>query len=307
MKKLIILFAISAVWVQIAVAQSIDVTSVQLLKGTEQGGFFHPVFSPQGTYLLTTGENYAGLNHHSPATGEVQKLTSDAGAGYDLRISGDENTILFKRTEFRTNLRYTSLRQYNLQTKKQSEVEKASREKITPAFVGNRAAYVKGSSLVKSSLRASGSNEVIPFINIEDRKMVLYSGTRRTTLTPNGAGASYFWASVSPDQKHIVYTVAAHGTFVCGIDGSNPVSLGKLNAPQWLGNQWIVGMDDKDNGDFVTSSAIVVSTIDGKVRQTLPTPQTPVAMYPAASADGKRIAFNSNEGKIYVLDINIQK
>ncbi|MDR1610391.1 MAG: hypothetical protein LBS08_02650 [Candidatus Symbiothrix sp.] len=307
MKKLIVLLAVLAVWGQTVVAQTIDVISVQLLNGTEKGGFFHPVFSPQGTYLLTTGENYAGLNHHSLATNEVQKLTADAGAGYDLRISEDGNTILFKRTEFPKNLRYTSLRQYNLQDKKQSEIEKATREKITPAFVGNQAAYVKGNTLVKSSLRSSGSKVAIPFINIEDRKMVLYSGTKRTTITPNGADASYFWASVSPDQKHIVYTVAAHGTFVCTVDGKNPVSLGKLNAPKWLGNQWIVGMDDKDDGDFVTSSAIVVSTIDGKVRQTLATPQTPIAMYPAASADGKRVAFNSGEGKIYILDINIQK
>jgi Tol biopolymer transport system component len=303
MKKLFILFALLG---QIAAAQSIDVTSIQVLKGTEQGGFFHPVFSPQGNYLLTTGENYAGLNFHSLLSNEVKQLTTDAGAGYDLSISDDGNTILFKRTEFQNNLRYTALDRYDLQEKKQSPVEKATRDKITPVFEGNQPAYVKGNSLVKSSLRSTGGN-IAPFINIEDQKMTLYSGNKRTTLTPNGADASYFWASVSPDRKHIVYTTAGGGTYVSTIDGKNPVSLGKLDAPKWLNNQWIVGMDDKDNGENIISSALVVSTIDGKVRQTLATPQTPIAVYPAASTDGKRIAFSSGEGKIYIMNINILK
>jgi Tol biopolymer transport system component len=302
MKKLLVLFALLG---QIAFAQQIDVVNIKVLKGTESGGFYHPSFSPNGSYLLTTAENYAGLNQHSFATNEVKKLTVDAGAGYDVQVSADENTILFKKTEFQNNLRYTSLQQYNLKEKKATQVVKATREKITPAFAQNQVAYVKGSTLLRSGAAATG--QILPFINIEDQKMVLYAGAKKTVLTPNGADASYFWASVSPDQKHIVYKIARGGTYVCTIDGKKPVALGKLNAPKWLNNQWVIGMDDKDDGDFIVSSDIVAATIDGKVRQLLPTPQTPVAMYPAASADGKHIAFNSNEGKVYIVDINIQK
>ena len=306
MRKLSVLLVSFALLGQIAIAQSIDVISIQLLKGTEDGGFFHPVFSPKGTYLLTTGENYAGLKQHLLAGNEVKTITADAGAGYDLRISDDESTILFKRTEFQKNLRYTSLQQYNTVEKKQLPVGKATRDKITPVLAGKQPAYVKDKVLVKTLSKTVTNAAIPPVINIEDRKMALYSDNKRTVLTPNGADASYFWASVSPDRKHIVYTIAAGGTFVCTIDGKNPVSLGKLNAPKWLDNQWIVGMDDKDNHDFVISSTIVVATIDGKVRQTLATPKTPIAMYPAASAGGKHIAFNTGEGKIYLMNINIK-
>ena len=302
MKKSLILFVLLG---QIAFAQSIELTSVQVLNGTEVGGFYYPVFSPQGNYLLTTGENYAGLKWHSLVTNEVRTLTTDVGAGYGLRISSDGNTILFKRTEMVNNLRHTSLQQYNLQDKKQLQIEKAVREKITPAFVGNQPAYVRGNVLVKSQMRAS--ENMAPFINIEDRKMVLYDDSKRTVLTPNGEDASYFWASISPDRKHIVYTVAAYGTFVCTIDGKNPVSLGKLGAPKWLNNQWVIGMDDRDDGHHLLSSVIVAATIDAKIRQALDTPQTSTAMYPAVSADGKKIAFNSADGKIYIAKINIQK
>jgi Tol biopolymer transport system component len=65
-------------------------------------------------------------------------------------------------------------------------------------------------------------------------------------------------------------------------------------------------MDDRDDGYVMLSSGIVAATADGKTRQTLATPQVKIAMYPAASADGRRIAFNSSKGEIYLMDISIK-
>jgi hypothetical protein len=36
------------------------------------------------------------------------------------------------------------------------------------------------------------------------------------------------------------------------------------------------------------------------------TPRGVMAMYPAASADGKRIAFNTEKGEIYILNVSIK-
>lgn len=285
---------------QFILAQRVEIKSVQLLKGTEKGGYFHPVFSPNGAYLLSTAENYAGLNKHNFDNAEVSKLTNDAGAGYGVRISPDATTILFKKTEMKNNLRYTSLQQYSLSEKKQIKLEDATREKISPVFIGNKPAYIKGKSLIGKAKTGNAS-----YVNIEDQKMVLYSGNTRIVLTPNGADKSYFWASVSPDGKHIVYVVAARGAFVCNINGSNVMALGKLNAPVWLNNSWVVGMDDIDNGDHIVASQLVATTINGSVRQTLSTPSVKIAMYPSVSADRQKIAFNSGEGKIYIINFQI--
>ncbi|MDR1810845.1 MAG: hypothetical protein LBR34_10690 [Prevotella sp.] len=301
MRKLLLLLLIAAG--QFVYAQRIDVRSIQLLKGTEQGGYFHPVFSPQATYLLTTAENYAGLNRHALTANKIETLTTDAGAGYGARISSDESTILFNRTEMRNNLRYSSLQSYSLTGKKQVKLADATREKVSPLFAGNVPAFIKGKTLTKINKTAE---KVSPYINIEDRKMVLYAGDTRKVLAPNGDNKSYFWASVSPDGKHIVYTVAACGSFVCDINGANAVSLGKLNAPKWLNNQWVIGMNDQDNGDHVTASEIVAATIDGKTRQALDAPFVKIAMYPSASADGKQIAFNTDKGQIYIMNIELK-
>jgi Tol biopolymer transport system component len=301
MKKLLLLILLIG---QSVFAQQIEIISTELVKGTESGGFYFASFSPKGTYLLVSSANYTGLKQIMLETKEVKILTQEPGAGYDAKISADESTILFKKTEFTNNLRYTSLYQYSFTDNKTVKVENAVREKLTPVFAQNKPAFVKGKALIKNANVTA--SEVMPFINIEDRQMALYKGSTKKIITPNGENESYFWASVSPDGKHIVYTTATKGTFVCSIDGSNAVSLGKLNAPVWLNNQWIVGMDDKDDGTVILSSSIVASTMDGKIRQALPAPSIKIAMYPAASPDGKQIAFNTEKGEIYLMNINLK-
>ena len=301
MKKLLFLIALLG---QTVFAQQINVKSVELLKSTEAGGYHYAVYSPQGTYLLTSSVNYTGLKQITLATGEVKTITQAPSAGYGVKISADESTILFTKTEYVNNLRYASLHQYSFTDKKTTQVESATREKLTPAFVQNEPMYAKGN---KNLVKSSKATVATPFVAIEDMKMVVYSGNTSKVLAPNGANANYFWANISPDGKRIVYyTTATQTTCVCNIDGTNPMSIGKLDAPVWLNNQWIVGMDSKDDGETVLSSPIVAVTVDGKTRQILATPSIKIAMYPAVSPDGKQIAFENEKGQIYLMNINIK-
>ncbi len=300
MKKLLFLLALSG---QVLFAQQIHIQSVEQLKSSNSEKLFHPTFSPSGDYLLTTSENYAGLKMYSFTNKTFKTLTADAGAGYGVQISADGNNIVYKKNEFANKLKQTSLISISRTTGKQVQLVAATRELITPKFAVNKPQYVVGKKLVRNNITTAEST---PVISIEDQKMVIYSGTTRKVLTPNGEKASYIWPSLSPDKKNVAYTVAGKGTFVCRIDGSNVKSIGKLNAPVWLNNKWLVGMDDKDNGQDLLSSTLVAITIDGKIRQILSTPAGKMALYPAASADGSRIAFNTEKGEVYLLNIQIK-
>ncbi len=61
-------------------------------------------------------------------------------------------------------------------------------------------------------------------------------------------------------------------------------------------------MNDIDNGEILLSSSLVAASIDGKVYQTLTTPDL-IAMYPAVSPDGKQIVFNTERGDLYLLNV----
>ena len=299
MKKLLLLFLLSG---QFIFAQQIDVLSLNKIDKTSNGGFYHPVFSPDNQYLLTTDMNYDGLQLLQLSDFSTKMLTSDKGAGYGVQISNDGNYILYRKTEMVKNLKYTSLNELNRTNLKIKTLISRTRENISASFAGNKSFVVKGTKLNR---RAIPAKQITPVIRIENRKMVIYQNSKQITLTPNGADASYIWPSFSPDFSRIVYSVASKGTFICNIDGSNVISLGKLSAPKWMGNNWVVGMVDKDNGQEVISSAIVAVSADGKVRQQL-TDDTVKALYPAPAPDAKRIAFCTDNGEIYLINIEIK-
>ncbi len=300
MKKILLLFVFAG---QFTLAQQVTIQSVVPIKNTENGGFFYSKFSSTGDYLLVTAENYAGLKLYSFSDNSIKTITQDAGAGYGVQTSADDNTIVYQKNEFVKNLKNTSLVSYSKTSGNKVQLVAPTREPITAKFAANKPQYVKGKILVAKNITTIEST---PVICIEDQKMVIYSGNIRKVLTPNGQNASYIWPSISPDRKNIAYTVAGKGTFVCNVNGLNPVSLGKLSAPVWLNNQWLVGMDDKDDGEKLISSTLVALSINGKVRQALPTPANKMAMYPTASSDGSRIVFNTEKGELYLLNVQVK-
>ncbi|MDE6040672.1 MAG: hypothetical protein K2F99_03745, partial [Muribaculaceae bacterium] len=114
---------------------------------------------------------------------------------------------------------------------------------------------------------------------------------------------SYLWPTVSPDGKKVAYYLATVGAYVCNIDGSNPVFIGQLRAPQWFGNDVVVGMTDLDDGTFVTSSKIVATRTDGTMSQIL-TDNSVRAMYPSVNTEGTEISFTTPEGYLYIINVN---
>ena len=58
-------------------------------------------------------------------------------------------------------------------------------------------------------------------------------------------------------------------------------------------------MADKDNGHFVTESAIVAYTLDGK--QQVLTYKTMIAMFPYVANNA--IVFSTDEGETYMLNV----
>lgn len=285
---------------QTGFAQLVEVYKQEAIATSSAGGYFHPVFSPTSDYLVCTDINYKGLQKISLTDGKIQKLTEANGAGYKVNISDDGLNVLYRNVQLKQNRKYTALHMLNLSDGKSTELIAPTREAFTPAFSGSKPFFVKGTKLNRKTVPLA---DLKPVIQIEDRKMVIYSGNNRRIFTPNGESESYIWPSFSPDGSKIVYTVAGKGTFISTVDGKNVQSLGKLSAPKWLNNNIVIGMDDKYFGQELTSSEIIAVSIDGKARQTLATNK---AIYPAPSSDARKIAFSNNEGQLFILNINVK-
>ena len=81
-------------------------------------------------------------------------------------------------------------------------------------------------------------------VEIENQKMVLTNHGVTTVLAPQGDDESYYWASISPDGERLLYATAHHGVFITDLQGNVLRSLGNLDAPKWMDNETIGGMNE---------------------------------------------------------------
>lgn len=273
-----------------------SVTKVNLPQGTV---VMTPTISPDGTFVVYSQQGNSSLESVDLATGKTTKLT-DNGSDYNLSITADGNNIVFRqKTIDKNGLSRTALKSVSKNGGAEKEIVKATRNLEGVSVVGSNVnAIEKGKTKKKNLGNASAVNQ--PTVSIQYGHLNVTVNGKTTTIDPQGR-SSYLWPQLSPDGKKIVYWVAYQGCFVCNLDGSDPVSLGELRAAKWMDNNTVVGMLDKDNGHQITSSELIAKTTDGKVQQL--TPDTIIALYPSVSADGTKVAFASEKGELYILNL----
>ena len=157
------------------------------------------------------------------------------------------------------------------------------------------------SGTVKKSVRTEKT-----IVYTGDRSLSLYRKNDIKKLSPLGEG-HYIWASVSPDQQKILFTLAGRGPYICDPDGNILYDLGYAHAPKWSPDgQWILYMVDKDDGHQYTSSEIYVTSLDGRKRFRL-TEESLIALYPNWSPEGMRITFHSEKGEIFLVQLSYER
>ena len=107
-----------------------------------------------------------------------------------------------------------------------------------------------------------------------------------------------------PSSKKILFTAAGKGTFICDLNGKILHSLGSINAPVWFNNDYVVAMEDKDDGHRVISSKIVLISVAKKTKTEISTPDK-IAMYPTAWGKANRIAYHTESGDIEVVEVKL--
>ncbi len=292
-----VLFALALGFSMSAMGQVLNVASIEKVALPEQAAV--AAISPQGDYLLLTSANNQGLTKLDLTSGQTQTLSTAPSAGHNVKISPDGQTVVYREGSFNNKrLRMSSLKSVNLATGATQELVKPTRDLQGYAVDATSAGVVnKG----KYSNKAIGTAKAqkLPVLSINKGQLMITINGKTRNLSPNGNQFSYMWASLSPDGTKVLYYQAAHGTYVCNLDGSNVRKVGKMRAPVWYDDNTVVGMMDLDDGEFIYASTIVAATLDGTV-QTL-TDDATIAMYPHAAAG--KIAFSTPAGEAYIINV----
>lgn len=263
---------------------------------------FYPVFNNAGDKLLFSNSGYSGLELYDFTKKEVSSISKAAGAGYEPLFANDENKIFFRTTSFENNRRFDAIQSYEMNTQKVLQMLPPSRNVKQARNFHNGLLVMADKKLMKSTF--GSTNKSIPnFVTTDDLRIILYRNNVRYEMNPlRDPESRYLWVSLSPNNNKLLFTAAGKGTFVSDLDGKIIATLGYLNAPVWYNDEFVVGMNDKDDGHVVTSSEIKLVNINTKAA-TVVSNNKHVAMYPAASGNAKRIAYHTNDGKIFVLEL----
>jgi Tol biopolymer transport system component len=282
-------------------AQTVHVQSVTQLPVT-QG--YYPQFNDDGSKLLFTSENYSGLKLYDFNTRLVTTLSEAPGAGSEPVFSKDGSKVFYQKHSFQQGLRFVDVKSVDLTTQTKT-VMLSKRRNINHLMpYSNGLITVQNRQLTKANF--GKTTEALPlYVCSEDLRLVVYRQGVRTELAPVGSDvAGYIWVSLSPDGTQILFHAAGKGTYICDLDGKITASLGALRAPVWYNDAWVVGMNDKDDGNHIIASQLVMASTNGNTRQVL-TPSNEIAMYPTASAIANRIAYCTLYGEINCLTISV--
>ena len=140
-------------------------------------------------------------------------------------------------------------------------------------------------------------------VDNENLDLNLYRNGEKVVLKPHG-DANYIWSSLSPDQTMILFNTK-YGTGICDLNGNEIINLGQdFDAPVWYGNNYVVGMDDNHDGYHNIESSIMIASIDGAIVERLTNPEG-FGMYPDVDAQSGRIVYNTEDGEIRLLQLNL--
>ena len=292
-----ILFAMALGFSMSLMGQVLNVTSIEQVNLPDKAVV--AAISPHGDYLLLTSATNQGLTKLDLNTSQSQVLSTAPSSGHNVRISPDGQTVVFRESSFNDkHLRLSSLKSINLGTGASQVLVKPTRDLQGYAVDATSVGAVNKGKYSNKAIAGTKAQK-LPVLSINKGKLMITVNGKTRNLSPNGDQYSYMWASLSPDGSKVLYYQAAHGTYVCDLDGSNVRKVGKMRAPVWYDNNTVIGMMDLDDGEYIYASTIVAATLDGNV-QTL-TGDNVIAMYPHATAG--KIAFSTPSGEAYIINV----
>jgi hypothetical protein len=275
-------------------AQLVEIESINKIDLPEGVSVDKATLSPDGSFVVFSQNTVAGLHKMDLATREISMISKD-GNSFDLKIAAD-GTVVFRESKTAENkLRYTSLKAVNARGVETTLVA-PTRDLNGFAVNGTNVMTVDNNKVEAKSLNG-GAAVKMPVASIRYGQLCIDG----EIISPNGTeGASYLWASISPNGTKVCYYYVSGGCYVADIDGSNPVYVGQLRAAKWLNDLMVVGMHDIDDGTVVTSSKLVAASIDGKTHQELTLDES-MAMFP--STNGKSIAYSTPAGEMFIINL----
>lgn len=199
-------------------------------------------------------------------------------------LSADGTTVSF------SNADYSNVRTYDFES---GVIEKVGFDK-DQAF---RARFDRNNRLTATPSTAARTEDEMLYITV--------NGVEKS-YHPVDAYAGYLWESVSPDGTKVMFVAAGKGIFITDLQGNVIACPGKYEAPVWFGNDHIIVQNTTDDGHQFTSSQILLLNLDGSQSQAITRPES-MSFSPAASIENGRVVYSTVDGRLYEVNVTLNK
>jgi Tol biopolymer transport system component len=308
MKKLLLLILILSSLPFLAAGQNVVVRRIKPVPGTENRELNASAVSPDGTKILSALPGYKGLIIIDLEKKVSTDIATDPGSGYEPAFSEDSRKVFYRSDRFIEQKKYSSLNEYDLFSGNRKVIQPDARDLKSPVVTKNQVIWSANGNQKALDINPDRKSDAdnSPLVMLENLTPVIYIMGKKTVVTPNGPG-NYIWASLSPDKSKLLYNFGGTGTYVSDISGKILASAGKINAPRWLTNDVIIGMNDKDDGNAVISSDIVCFLLRSGKTINLTNTRSEFEMYPVPFPDGKKVVFSTVSGGLSIMTLKIRK
>lgn len=248
------------------------------------GGLMAPVWSPDGSKIAVTTDNYTGILVANADGTALRQLTREAGTGYNMTWTEDGAAIISRNNIVENGRVFHEIKSFDVKLGTSKVLMAKSRDAVSPRLKARKgaAADIYSAMLARPTKAAK-----------EIKALNRFAG--KTVINP----------ALSPDGSKIAFQIPGNGMWLINADGSGLRSLGKGSHASWLpDSKTIVYTVVEDNGERFTSSQLKsVDTSNGKT-SVITRRADMIPMTPSVSPDGRKVAFeNAADAAIYVVNI----
>lgn len=252
-------------------------------------GLMAPVWSPDGSQIAVTTDNYTGILVANADGSNLKSITNESGAGYKMKWSADGTQILGRTNVIENNRVLHEIKTWNIVTGKANVIVGKSRNiNGTPTWKSIKVTPALGVEGVYELMVADPAKATSKIASLS-----AYSG--KMIINP----------SLSPDGSKIAFQIPGHGMWICDSNGGNLKSIGKGSNPQWLADsESLIYTVVTDDGTNFIASDIYSININSEVKYLLTGNTNLIPLTPSVSPDGKKVAFeNAIDASIYVINL----
>ena len=296
MKRLTIIMLLAAMLLP-AMAQEVEVTSLQRLLDGVEGPAYYPVLNTAGDRLLFSSENGV-LKLYDFTANVTTVVTRDYVAGNDACFGGDGKIYFVTQEVGEDHLIYRTGHSFDAASNQAVS--------LTEPFHGAMRAVpaTRGGALRAPGRNYASSADIGSAAWTEENRVYVTVGGENRVFSPVDSWAGYLWASLSPDGKRVAFFAAGKGIVIIDLRGQMLAMLGNYEMPCWYDNDYLVAQNAKDDGHQFTSSQLLLLKADGTFQTELTKPSS-MAMQPTCG--GGKIVYTTIDGLLYEMQIKIHQ